>query len=160
VYFHIDSPDVTWDEDRHVATTHHPAAPGTPGPDGRPDVNVAIFAPPNVRGSLLEGRVSDFLDVARPSRRLLLEDAAPPAAASADPTYEATADPATRATTDPIRLYAAVIVPYRATDPSSAPVAPNLQIAQDGDQIVCTLTLADRPYRFAWTPTGLTRAGT
>ena len=74
VYRHIDSPAVTWDEARRVATTHQPLPTGTPGPVGRPDINVAIFASPNVRGSLLDGRVSDCLDVARPSTRLLLED--------------------------------------------------------------------------------------
>src|SRR5688500_14431584 len=84
LYYHLDSPAVTWDADRHVATT------------ANPDVNVAIFASPNLRGTLLEGRVSDFLDVARPSTRLCLEDATPPSGTT--------------------RLYAAVIVPYRATD--------------------------------------------
>jgi hypothetical protein len=151
VYFHLDSPAVTWDADRRVATTHHPATPGSPGPVGRPDVNVAILATPNVRGSLLEGRVSDFLDVARPSTRLLLEDATSPVpSASSDRS-------ALGGATDTSRLYAAVIVPYRATDPASTPVVSNLSIAQDADRTVCSFTLADHLYRFAWTPTTLTR---
>lgn len=123
VYYHLDSPAVTWDPERRVATTDSS------------DVNVAVFASPNVRGSLLEGRVSDFLDVARPSTRLLLEDTTPP--------------------TGTTRLYAAVIVPYRAADP--APVITDLRIAQDDDQITCAFTLGGRPYRFAWTPSGLAR---
>ena len=33
----------------------------------------------------------------------------------------------------------------------------DLAIDQDGDLIACTFTLGDRPYRFAWTATGLDR---
>lgn len=113
LYYHLDSPAVTWDDDRRAAVT------------ANPDVNVAIFASPNVRGTLLEGRVSDFLDVARPSTRLCLEDAAPPSGTS--------------------RLYAAVIVPYRASDP--VPSLTDLSIDLDDRQINCAFTLNGWPSR-------------
>ena len=100
------------------------------------DVNVAIFASPNVRGTLLEGRVSDFLDVARPSRRLLLEDAAPPSGTT--------------------RLYAAVIVPYRSASPT--PDLSNLALSQDGERIGCSFALDGQPYALIWTKTGIARA--
>jgi len=55
-----------------------------------------------------------------------------------------------------------VIVPSRAADP--APTITDLRIAQeeeeeedDDDQITCGFTLGSRPYRFAWTTTGLDR---
>src|SRR4051812_40530953 len=89
----------------------------------------------SVRGTLLDGRVSDFLDVARPSTRLLLEDAAPP-----------------RGT---IRLYAAAIVPTRAADP--APALSDLSISETGERIVCSFTFNGAPYAFAWTTVGLAR---
>jgi hypothetical protein len=123
IYYHLDSPDVTWDPVLRAAMTSNA------------DVNVAVFASPNVRGTLLDGRVSDLLDVARPSRRLCLEDAAPPS--------------------DSTRLYAAAIVPYCATDP--APTLTNFELSQDGDQIRCGFTLNARPYSLAWTSTGLRR---
>jgi len=50
-------------------------APDTHGAVSRnSDVNVAIYTTSNLRGEILDGRVSDFLDQARPSRRLCLED--------------------------------------------------------------------------------------
>jgi hypothetical protein len=124
LYYHLDSPEVTWDPNRRVATT------------ANPDVNVAIYTSPNVRGTLLEGRVSDFLDVSRPSTRLCLEDAAPPSGTT--------------------RLYAAVIVPYRA--PAPAATVADLRVDQEGDRIACTFSLEERPYALAWTRSGLTRA--
>ena len=123
IYYHLDAPDVTWDPDQRAATT------------ANPDVNVVIFAAPNMRGTLLEGRVSDFLDVARPSMRLCLEDAAPPSELN--------------------RVYATVIVPYRATD--RAPSLTDLSVNLDGDRITCSFSLQGQPYAFAWTDTGLAR---
>jgi hypothetical protein len=123
VYYHVDSPAVTWDAERRAAFSDNP------------DVNVAIFASPNVRGTLLEGRVSDYLDVARPSRRLCLEDARPQ--------------------TGTTRIYAAVVVPYRASD--TAPVVADVRADLDGESIACAFTLDGRPYAFTWTATGLTR---
>ena len=124
LYYHLDSPDVTWDADRRVASTDNA------------EVNVAIFTSPNVRGTLLEGWVSDFLDVARPSTRLLLEDAAPQ--------------------TGTTRVYAAVIVPYRAIDPS--PSVSNLRISEDREQVACDFTLDERSHAFRWMDAGLARA--
>jgi hypothetical protein len=121
IYYHLDSPAVSWDPDLLAAVTDNA------------DVNVAIFTSPNVRGSLLEGRVSDSLDVARPSRRLLLEDAVPPSGTS--------------------RLYAAVIVPYRVT--AAAPMLLGFELSQDGEQIRCAFTLNERPYSLTWSQTGL-----
>lgn len=43
IFYHLDASDVTWDADRRMAIT------------ANPDVNVAIFASPNVWGTLLEG---------------------------------------------------------------------------------------------------------
>jgi hypothetical protein len=123
IYYHLDSPDVTWNPDQRVSTT------------ANPDVNVAVFASPNVRGTLLEGRVSDFLDVARPSTRLCLEDATPPS--------------------ETTRIYAAVIVPYRAT--ASAPSLTVFDLALDGAQIRCWFTLNGRTYVFVWHNGGLDR---
>src|SRR5215213_2788691 len=74
---------------------------------------------------LLAGRGRAHQDVARPSTRLLLEDAAPP--------------------TDTTRLYATVIVPSRAASP--APALADLQIGQDGERIHCGFTLDGHPYR-------------
>jgi hypothetical protein len=125
LYYHLDSPDVTWDPDLRVAATSNA------------DVNVAVFATPNVRGTLLEGRVSDFLDIARPSRRLCLEDAAPP--------------------TNTTRIYAAAIVPYRASEP--APSLTDLRLTLDGERIGCSFTLNERSYALVWTEAGLTSAG-
>lgn len=121
VYYHLDAPDATWEADRRAAFTTNA------------EVNVAVFASPNVGGTLLDGRVSDFLDVARPSRRLLLEDAVPPAGTT--------------------RLYAAAIVPYRATD--GAPSLTDLGVALEGQQIRCSFTLNGQPYALSWTDTGL-----
>ena len=121
VYYHLDSTDATWEADRRAAFT------------ANPDVNVAVFASPNVRSTLLKGRVSDFLDVARPSRRLLLEDAAPPSGMT--------------------RLYAAVIVPYRSSAP--APFLTDLGIELNGEQIRCDFTLNGQPYALVWTATGI-----
>jgi len=124
IYYHVDSPDVAWDPDRRAAVT------------ANLDVNVAIFASPDVRGTLLEGRVSDFLDVARPSTRLCLEDAAPPSGTT--------------------RFYAAVIVPFRATE--AVPSLSDFALAHDGERIRCCFALNGRLYAFAWTETGITRA--
>jgi hypothetical protein len=121
LYYHLDSPNVTWDAGLGAAFTHND------------DVNVAVFAPPNVRGTLLEGRVSDFLDAVRPSRRLCLEDETP------------------RTTTSPV--YAAVIVPYRA--PDAAPVLTNLRAVQADDQVRCAFTLNGQPHALTWARTGL-----
>jgi hypothetical protein len=124
VYYHLDSPSAAWDAGQCVAVTDNP------------EVNVAIFVAPNVRGTLLEGRVSDFLDVARPSKRLLLEDAESP--------------------TGTTRLYAAAIVPYRAAEP--APSLTGLRIVQAGDAVSCTFTLGESTYDFTWNDSGLVRA--
>ena len=123
LYYHLDSPAVTWDPGQRAATT------------ANADVNVAIFTSPNLRGTLLDGRVSGFLDVARPSRRLCLEDATPP--------------------TGTIRLYAAVIVPYRATAPT--PSLTDFRLTPDGEQIDCAFTLNGQPHALVWTDAGLTR---
>jgi hypothetical protein len=123
IYYHLDSPDVAWDTGQRAALAHNP------------DVNVAIFTTAGLRGELLDGRVSDFLDVARPSKRLCL----------ADDTPRASISPA----------YAAVIVPYRATSP--IPVVTDLRLDRDGERLNCVFTLNGRPYALAWTATGLTR---
>ncbi|HZO32322.1 MAG TPA: heparinase II/III-family protein [Chloroflexota bacterium] len=123
VYYHLDAPDATWEADRRAAFS------------ANAEVNVAIFASPNVRGTLLDGRVSDFLDVARPSRRLLLEDATPPAGTT--------------------RLYAAAIVAYRADTPT--PSLTDLSIDLDDLGIRCDFTLNGQPYALTWSETGLTR---
>lgn len=99
------------------------------------DVNAAIFASSNVRGALLEGRVSGFLVVARPSRRLCPEDAPPPSGTT--------------------RSYAAVIVPYCAADP--APAVAAFDLAQDREQFRCAFALNGRPYVLAWSGTGLAK---
>ena len=91
-------------------------------------VNVAVFASPNVRGTLVDGRVSDFLDVARPSTRLLLEDAVPVAGTT--------------------RLYAVIIMPYRATSP--APMLTGLRCFQHDDRLVCSFSLDDSTYDVTW----------
>lgn len=125
LYYHLDSPNVTWDQARGVAVTDDG--------DASSGVNVAVFAAPNVRGTLVAGRVSDFLDVARPSTRVLLEDAAP--------------------VTGTTRLYAAAIVPYRATSPT--PALTDLRFMQDGEGLRCTFALNYSTYAFTWTSDGL-----
>lgn len=120
IYYHVDSAEVVWHQTLHAAFTHNP------------DVNVAIFTTANLRGALRDGRVSDFLDIARPSRRLCLEDA------TQDGTH---------------RAYAAVIVPYRATDP--VPSVSGLRLDRQGQGLICSFELGQRPYSLAWDSSGL-----
>ena len=121
IYFHLDSPNVLWDPARRIAHTDNL------------DVNVLIVAAPNVRGELLAGRVSDYLDQARQSRRLCLEDAVPP--------------------TETYRSYATVIVPYRAESPM--PVVSDLTVDYADGRLTCRFGLGDQRYAFTWDQSGL-----
>jgi len=121
IYFHLDSPNVAWDPEKRFAHTDNP------------DVNVLIAVAPNVRGELLDGRVSDYLDQARPSRRLCLEDAAPP--------------------TETCRAYATVIVPFRAWSPT--PAISDVTIDHADGRLTCRFALEDRRYAFTWDESGL-----
>ena len=62
LYFHIDSTTLAWKENPGIAQTNDPHA------------NVAILGPDGLKCSLLPGRISEQLDVTRPSTRLRFHD--------------------------------------------------------------------------------------
>jgi hypothetical protein len=122
IYYHVDSPHVIWDQSQNAAFSDEPS------------VNVAIFATPNLRGELLDGRVSDFLDQARPSRRVLLQD-----------TITGPSD----------RTYAAVIVPYRTID--LVPDVANFSVGLADEMMTCSFSFAESMFSFDWGDAGILR---
>jgi len=120
IYFHADSTTLAWDVDTHAAVTHDAGA------------NVAIFASPGLRGEVLPGRVSDFIDHERPSRRLRLGDADAPGGAE--------------------RCYATLVVPLRPGE--LPPAVADRRLDRQGEDLVFAFAIDGTRRRIVWGPRG------
>jgi len=120
IYYHLDTTDVTWNPQQHQATAHIS------------DVGLVIASDENLQGALLPGRVSDFLDTARASIRLRLEDVSSHL---------------------PERVYVSVIVPHRLTTP--VPQVTLQRLKQGKEQLLCSFDINGRSYIVQWDNQGL-----
>jgi hypothetical protein len=116
LYFHLDSVNVTWDKNAGGAKTHDAG-----------QANVLIVSSVGARGELLPGRVSDFIDVSRPSTRLRFTA------------------PASEAT---VRSFATVIVPWPAS--ASEPMVGAPKIIPHSQGFRCEFQLNGRTHSFDW----------
>ena len=120
LYFHLDSTRACWDAARRCAVSEDAA------------VNVALYASAPLTGTLLAGRVSDFIDCARPSQRLRLSDEDGAAGE---------------------RCYATVILPYPAGGP--CPRVEELHLTADNGTLTCAFLLNGTPRRVRWGDEGI-----
>lgn len=119
IWFHLDSNLVTWDEAASTACS---------ADEGR--ANVRIITTAGVRGELLAGRVSDALDISRPSLRLKL---------SANPAKKRIA-------------FATLIVPFgnESSDVQAAPFP--LEVTQADEAWKVRLPLGNKVSLVTWQP--------
>jgi len=116
LYFHFDSVHVNCDQKTGRAETHDTG-----------QTNVLLVPSVNFTGELLPGRVSDFIDVARPSTRLRL-----------------TASSSEKSS----RVFATVLVPWASS--SSRPEVSAPQITTVAGGLACTFEVNGRSLAFAW----------
>ncbi|MBC8010766.1 MAG: alginate lyase family protein [Burkholderiales bacterium] len=119
LWFHLDSAEVVWDAAMLTARSTD---------EGR--ANVCVIATPGLDGELLEGRVSDAMDVARPSRRLKLSSAARSGRCA----------------------FATLLVPFAAGEKPPAPGLPIEIVSDGGDAWRVRLPLGNKPVVVDWKP--------
>jgi len=119
LYFHLDSTKVILDAKTGLAET---ADAGQP--------NVLIICGSGLTAELLPGRVSDFIDIQRPSTRVCLK---------AGPSNESS------------RVFATLIVPWSPS--SSRPFVTPPQIAANKESIICSFEMNGQAHSFVWLDT-------
>lgn len=98
------------------------------------DSEVVIYISDNLKGELLPGKVSDSNDTSRESIRLCARDSA---------------------SGKDLRLYATVIVPYKAE--ADVPKVADLLIKEENQKVCCSFSLNDKVYEFVWDEIGLNK---
>lgn len=115
IYYHLDSMDVILQKDKFRAYTNDE------------DVNILIQTSSNLEGTLLEGRISEFIDISKPSTRLCFSDGS---------TGKGTS------------CYAAVLVPYRLK--SMIPDVSRMEIEKCSNYNLYKFECSGKQYRFLW----------
>jgi len=116
LYFHFDSVEVKGDPKTGRAETNDPG-----------QTNILVVPSPGLSGELLPGRVSDFIDVVRPSTRLCLT-----AARSGQTSL----------------TFATAFIPWAAT--SSRPEVSIPQMRSTAEGLTCSFQVNDRSFSFDW----------
>jgi hypothetical protein len=125
LYFHVDSVRVEWDAKTGCAVTRD---------EGK--TNVVILSGADLNGELLPGRISDFIDISRPSTRLGLT------ASCSEKTS---------------RAFATVIVPWPASSSRPTVGAPQIIVRPEG--LRCEFQLDGQTRSFDWPLSPGLRAG-
>lgn len=115
IYFQINSTNVEWRPEGHYAKTEDS---GT---------NIFIKACQNVNGEVLDGRISEYLDIYKPSKRLRLTSTSPNSSK---------------------RCFATVMVPFR--HGCTLPEISDIYIEDKGYSIMYNFEYNGKPYSFSW----------